>query len=84
MAKPIVRIQDKLNQKDYFLIWDTFYEAPETIGMDIISLGLFIDKDWPEFSNFIELIQYIFNSSTSLLKSSTVASSLSINSSSND
>ena len=34
MAKPIISAVDPIENKQYFLIWDTFYEEPHSISMD--------------------------------------------------
>jgi len=39
MAKPIVSITDKKTNRKYYLIWDTFYEEPFSVGADLLTIS---------------------------------------------
>ena len=42
MAKPIVSIIDKKTNRRYYLIWDTFYEEPFSVGADLLTISALI------------------------------------------
>lgn len=45
MAHPYLKITN--NKTDYYLIWDTFYELPETIPMDLATfIAILNEKKW--------------------------------------
>ena len=45
MANPYLKITK--NETDYYIIWDTFYELPETIPMDLTTfIVLLHEKKW--------------------------------------
>lgn len=68
MAKPIISVVDPLENKQYFLIWDTFYEEPHSIGMDLLSLGVFLYETTNNLNGYLLSLNNILNTGSSLVE----------------
>ena len=45
MSHPILKITN--NETDYYVVWDSYYELPETIPMDLATFIMFLyEKKW--------------------------------------
>jgi len=68
MAKPIISIVDPSDNRQYFLIWDTFYEEPYSVGADLLTISAVMYRITGKMDGLLSCWSNLITSGSSLME----------------